>query len=484
MRYRILLIVLSPLFFLFFLSNCTKVRSTDIGVGLIPEIDNVTTFDTSLEIIASSYLIPDSLLPILGRNATGDPGIFLLGHISDDPLFGKATASIFVQFKPTIFPLRFQNVTDSLLIDSAVIGLKWLNTYGDTNAIQKVSVRRITGNLKADSAYNTNVSVEYGEEIGSATFRPSSLKDSLTLLGQKVSNQLRIKLDNSFGQSLLVDDTSSSSQYRSDSTFNAFLKGFAIVPDVSGLGTNANAIMSFAMADTSTSMRIYYRVYKNGILDTTFIDFELITRVSGPAANQVLRDYTGSQAEQHLGTKPNGDSLIYIQADPGRYAVLRIPGIPEFKLRKGNVMVHLAHLSMEEVVTPGRKPDIFPTPIYIYADIVDTVNNRAFPFLLDGFNNGQFEPARFGSQKMKVTDGQNQQVSNYKMNITRHLQDIITRNAINFPIKLSVPYFVVYPDFFMYFAVNPLATGNIVLGGGNHSNPAKKMKLRIVYSKL
>ena len=484
MRYRILLIVFSPLFFLLFLSNCTKIRSTDIGLELIPEVDNINTFDTSLEVIASSYLTPDSLLPILGRNATGDPGIFLLGHISDDPLFGKASASIYVQFKPTSFPLRFPNVTDSLLIDSAVIGLKWLKTYGDTNAIQKVSVHRITGTLKSDSAYRTNVTVEYGEEVGSATFRPSSLKDSLSVFEQKVSNQLRIKLNNNFGQTLLVDDSSSSSQYRSDSTFNQFLKGFAIVPNVSGPGANANAIMSFAMADSLTSMRIYYRFYKNGVLDTTFIDFELITRVSGPTANQVLRDYAGSQAEQHQGTKPNGDSLVYIQAEPGRYAVLRIPGITDFKLRKGNVMVHLAHLSMEEVVTSGRKPDIFPTPAYLYADIVDTVNNRFYPFLLDGFNNGQFEPARFGSQKMNVTDGENQKVSNYKMNITRHLQDIVTRNATNFPLRLSVPYFVVYPDFFMYFSVNPLATGNIVLGGGNHSNPAKKMKLRIVYSKL
>ncbi len=484
MRYRSLLNGLFPLFFLFFLSNCTKVKSTDIGVDLIPVVDNITTFDTSLEVIASTYLTPDSLLPILGRNASGDPGVFLLGHISDDPLFGKTTASIYIQFKPNMLPLRFQNVTDSLFIDSAVVCLKWLKTYGDTNAIQKVSVRRITGDLKRDSAYKTNVTVAYGEELGSTTFSPSRLKDSLSVFEQKVSNQLRIKLNNSFGQSLLVDDTTSGSQYKTDSTYNAFLKGFAIVPEVSGLGANANAIMSFAMADSLTNMRIYYRYYKNGILDTTFIDFNVITSLSGPAANQITRDYAGSQAEQHLGPKPNGDSLVYIQADPGRYAVLRIPGIADFKSRKGNVMVHLAHLSMEEVVTTGRRPEIFTTPEYVYADVIDTLKNRFYPFLLDGFNNGQFEAVRFGSQKKRVTDGENQSVSNYKLNITRHLQDIVTRNTTNFPIRLSVPYFVVYPDFLMYFSVNPLGMGNVVLGGGNHSNPAKKMKLRIVYSKL
>ncbi|MFN5421641.1 MAG: DUF4270 family protein, partial [bacterium] len=317
MRYRSLLKVLAPFSFILLLSNCTKIKSTDIGLELIPLVDNITTFDTSLEVTATSYVIPDSLLPRLGRNANADQGVFLLGHISDDPLFGKTTASIFIQLKPEYYPFRFENVTDSLYLDSAILGLKWVRTFGDTNAVQKISVRRITGDLKADSAYRTNVTVQYGEELGSATFVPSTLNDSIILREKKLSSQLRIKMNNSFAQTLLVDDTSAAGRYKSDSTFNLFLKGFAIVPDLSGQGANANALISFAMADSATQLRLYYRYKRNGVFDTTFLDFTATTTKVGPSANQILRDPSGSQAAQFNGNNPNGDSLIYIQAEPG-----------------------------------------------------------------------------------------------------------------------------------------------------------------------
>ena len=484
MRIRSLLKVFIPALFIFPFSNCTKIKTTDIGLELIPAVDNVTTFDTSLEVTANSYVIPDSLLPRLGRNASADQGIFLLGHISDDPLFGKTTASIFIQLKPEYYPFRFENVTDSLYLDSAVLGLKWLRTFGDTNAIQKVSVHRITGDLKADSAYRTNVSVPYGEEIGSATFVPSMLNDSIRLREKKLSSQLRIKMNNSFAQTLLVDDTTASGRYKSDSLFNLFLKGFAIVPDISGQGANANALMSFIMPDSSTNLRLYYRYKLNGVFDTTFLDFTATTSKVGPSANQILRETQGSQAAQFNGSNLNGDSLIYIQAEPGRYAMLKIPGIEEFKTRKGNVMVHLAQLSMEEVVTPGRKPEIFTTPQYMYAEIYDSYSNKYFPFALDGLNNGQFDPNRFNSQKKIVKDNQNISVSRYDLNLTRYFQNIVTRNSDNYPIRLSAPYFVAYNHIFTFFSLNPIGGGHIVLGGGNHSNPTKKMKLRIVYSKL
>jgi hypothetical protein len=44
------------------------------------------------------------------------------------------------------------------------------------------------------------------------------------------------------------------------------------------------------------------------------------------------------------------------------------------------------------------------------------------------------------------------------------------------------PYSVRYQDLYINFALNNLAMGNVVIGGGNHSS--QKMKLRLVYSKL
>jgi hypothetical protein len=68
------------------------------------------------------------------------------------------------------------------------------------------------------------------------------------------------------------------------------------------------------------------------------------------------------------------------------------------------------------------------------------------------------------------------------MNVTRYLQGIITKNNPNFKLKLYAPYALRYEDLLISFALNNLARGNVVLGGGNHST--KKMKFRVIYSKL
>ncbi|MEY3178911.1 MAG: hypothetical protein RJB42_1152, partial [Bacteroidota bacterium] len=128
------LIVFSTLLF----SQCTKIKGTDIGAELLPIVDNINTFDTTFEVITTTYVTPDSLLPKIGRDARGNAGQYILGHISNDPQFGKTTASIFFELLPPGFPYFFQNTADSLYLDSAVLCLRWTNTFGDTNALQTI----------------------------------------------------------------------------------------------------------------------------------------------------------------------------------------------------------------------------------------------------------------------------------------------------------------------------------------------------------
>jgi hypothetical protein len=162
--------------------------------------------------------------------------------------------------------------------------------------------------------------------------------------------------------------------------------------------------------------------------------------------------------------------------------MLKIPGLDEFKQKKGNVMVHLAELSMQEVSTPGRRPNIFQTPDFLYVEMLDSINKKYSPFLSDGFVNGKFEYALFGGQRKYISDNSGQYLSAYSMNLTRHLQAIITKNNPNFQFRLTAPYSLRYEDLYITFALNNLCRGNVVLGGGTHSS--KKMKFRVVYSKL
>lgn len=470
------LIVFSALLF----SQCTKIKGTDIGAELLPIVDNIVTFDTTFDVITTTYVTPDSLMPRIGRDANGNAGQYILGHISNDPQFGKTTASIFFELLPPAFPYFFQNTSDSLYLDSAVLCLRWTNTFGDTNAIQSINVHRISELIRVDTVYNTSKSVRYGELIGSKTFAPKILDDSIYTFRQTRVNQLRIQLNNSFARSLLAFDTSARSPYYNDTIFRDFFKGFALIPQTNG--SSANALMSFAMSDTSTHLRIYYKYDKNGIRDTTYRDFRFNSLYPGAGVNNVKRVYNGSQASLHIGDKPRGDSLVYLQAAPGTYSLLQIPGLNEFKQKKGNVMVHLAKLSMEEVETPGRRPNLFGTPEFLYLEYLDTVKNAYSPLLSDAFLDGQFEPLYFGGLRKYVSDFNNNIYSTYNMNVTRYLQGIITRNNPNFKLKLFAPYALRYEDLLISFALNNLARGNVVLGGGSHST--KKMKFRVIYSKL
>ena len=171
------------IFFLFivvsFFSFCTKIKTTDIGADLIPEIDNINTFDTSFEVVANNSISPDSLLPRLSRDQLGDVGQFMLGYISRNPQFGTTKASIFLELKPTGYPYKFENVPDSLYLDSVVLCLKYKFSFGDTNAMQSVSVHKIDETLKPDSAYQTNKIVSYSRLLGTKQFIPASLDDSL-----------------------------------------------------------------------------------------------------------------------------------------------------------------------------------------------------------------------------------------------------------------------------------------------------------------
>jgi len=470
------LIVFSALLF----SQCTKIKGTDIGAELLPIVDNIVTFDTTFDVITTTYVTPDSLMPRIGRDANGNAGQYILGHISNDPQFGKTTASIFFELLPPAFPYFFQNTSDSLYLDSAVLCLRWTNTFGDTNAIQSINVHRISELIRVDTVYNTSKSVRYGELIGSKTFAPKILDDSIYTFRQTRVNQLRIQLNNSFARSLLAFDTSARSPYYNDTIFRDFFKGFALIPQTNG--SSANALMSFAMSDTSTHLRIYYKYDKNGIRDTTYRDFRFNSLYPGAGVNNVKRVYNGSEASLHIGDKPRGDSLVYLQAAPGTYSLLQIPGLNEFKQKKGNVMVHLAKLSMEEVETPGRRPNLFGTPEFLYLEYLDTVKNAYSPLLSDAFLDGQFEPLYFGGLRKYVSDFNNNIYSTYNMNVTRYLQGIITRNNPNFKLKLFAPYALRYEDLLISFALNNLARGNVVLGGGSHST--KKMKFRVIYSKL
>ena len=448
-----------------------------MGSELIPPVDQIHTFDTTLDVITTNFFFQDSALPQMARTVTGNAPEMMLGHISNDPQFGQSTAVLYMQLMPPFFPFPYQ-VKDSLYLDSVVLCLRWTGlTIGDTDLLQKINVYQLDSTLNPDSAYRTNASFAYSNFLGSKTFAPNILDDSLFLFRQKVKNQLRIRLDDAFGNTLLGLGAASGQPLYNDTSFNQFLKGYALVPDQAG-ASSANALMGFAISDTNSYLRIYYRYDTLGKQDTTYKTYSYNLRTG--FANNINRDYSGSQITSAVATKT--DTVAYMQTSPGSYTTIRMPSLDGFKAAKGNVVIHRAELSMQQIATTGQGDDIFTPPDYLYIDYRDTVNNIQLPFLRDGFNLGAYSPSSIGGIRKYVSGPGGAYVAQYVFNIPGYVQGIITRNNNNFPIFLYSPFVVKYSSFFISAQINRLANGRVKVGGG--SNKQRKMVMRIIYSKI
>ena len=92
------------------LVSCKKINeSTSLGGDLIPPVDNINTFDTTLEVQAFN----DTFTVLTDTLRYNSAFTNFLGQINTDPFFGKTDAKIFLELKPPSYPYTFSNKPDS-----------------------------------------------------------------------------------------------------------------------------------------------------------------------------------------------------------------------------------------------------------------------------------------------------------------------------------------------------------------------------------
>ncbi len=369
-----------------------------------------------------------------------------------------------------------------------ILVLSYVNTFGDTTIPQSVNVYEIdpSADFRYDTAYLVRENhITYTGLLGSATYTPQYLDDSIHLFKDSASHQLRIRLDDAFGQRLLAYDslsTGTNNAYYSDSAFNLKFKGFAIVPG----GGSGNGLIGINLL--SSKLSIYYK-YKHGTLDTISTDFVFTT--GSASANYIQHDYSGSQLSMHQdGTMPQ--DFVYIQEQPGTFAKVKIPGL----IGLSNRVVHRAELIVEQAYSDPLD-NIFTPPGYLYVDAFDSANNvyRAIPFdmTIPDQSTGSIISSNpsFGFEGKPALDGANT-VREWKFNISRYIQNVVMGKEPVYPLRLHAPYIVTNTfglggiDYRYASYVNPtIAAGRVRVFGGDatRTNP-KRMRLRIVYSKI
>ena len=477
-------------------SYCKKLNeSTDLGGGLIPPVDNITTFDTSITV--QTYMDTMKFADDSIRLGAGEE--FFLGKINSDPIFGKTDARVFLELKPATYPYAFLNKSDSLFIDSVVLVLDYVESYGDTITPQTVNVYEIdqASNFKPDSAYLIRRNdFTYLNQLGTKTFAPQTLKDSVKVKYDTAAHQLRIKLDNTFGDRLLKYDSTGHpvrGAYANDSVFRSKFKGFALQSINSG-----NAVMGFDLAGGSTKLAIYYKYEKRVnsavqlLKDTvSYFTFQSggLTAANSAAAEYVIRDYSGTPVIPTLNNGTLPDPVLFLQNTPGTFATVKIPDLGSVN----NRVVHRAELYMEEIYDPTDT--LYRAPDYMYVDAIDpTIGGfpkfRTIPYDLNYGSGSSLDLGALGAVPVMSTDGFGNRIRTWRFNLTRYVQHVLTHTqslydlrvfpAFRFVEQLGIP---PGDDILTSIFVNPaIIKGRIRLGGGNHAS--QKMKLRIIYSKL
>jgi hypothetical protein len=477
-RIAALFTVLFAILLFFHFTSCRKINeATTLGQDLIPPIDNVHTFDTTLSVDVFNELF--TLQNDTFRLGRSDE--HFLGIISNDPLFGTTDARLFLQLKPAAFPYMFER-TDSLALDSVVLVLDYTGTYGDTLADQTVNVYALDlGNdFRWDSLYNIRENTfSYSTLLASKTFKPRNLKDSVFAFLDTTSHQLRFRLPDAFGQMLMNFDTTNA--YWSDSAFNTYFKGFALQ------SFSGNAVMGFNLSGNNTKLALYYSYPQKGgqgTRDTTVTYFRLSTRSA--SANYIIRNYSGSQLALYQGgTAP--DDLVFLQNTPGSYARVQIPALATLS----NRIIHRAELIIEQVYHPSD--NIFGPPDRLFLDAYDTTlkKYRTIPFDFTLDFQGNINAQSFGMNPKSTVDGSGNPIKVWRFNISRYIQNMLTGKEPLYELRLISPYFI-YDQYrppgststqpLGVYVNNSILRGRLRAGGGNH--PTQPMRLRIIYSKI
>lgn len=465
---------------------CNKIITTDIGNGLIPPVDNVNTFEETLALESSNAYYEDSVWVSYSQDHA-------LGTIQNDPLFGKTTASILAQFKPAAYgayPFAVEEKAD-IIIDSIVLQLSYTGAVGDTNLLQKIRIFKADAN--GPFLRDTLASVAYpglGEEIGmgSGMIDMTKIKDSVTVvMGKdtgKINNVVRLHLDPAKIGTELLNYTKEDA-YKSDSAFNVVNKGIILVTDST---YGSNGLMNFNLANTNTAMYVHYRYTKDNVADTTVAGFYFGSASAN--ANFIRRTHTGSIVDMYVNNGFDSDSLVFIQALPGTYSMIKIPELGNLD----NRIIHKAELIIETITDPSDAT--FAPPSLLYLDANDVDGNYDFISILDPsfYSSGTPQIGLFGGTLKTVDDKYGNKTKGYAFDLTRYVQMIVTNKTKNFPLRLTAPNIAV--NLFSAFNYNPatnfdltvianynqLARGRVQLGGGTHSQHT--MRLRIIYSKI
>ncbi|MEI6311840.1 MAG: DUF4270 family protein [Bacteroidota bacterium] len=355
----------------------------------------------------------------------------LLGNIQEAN-FGSTYASFYTNFR-----LLSNNVnlgTSPISIDSCFFQLEVSNYYGKFTKPLDIILYRLSESINGTDDYLTNRSFSVQlPEVG-----------RYTLNYTKGSSLLKIPLYNSFGQDIV--NQSGNSNLANNTNFQNWLQGIYVTVNNSSIG---DGMLSMNLIGGNSKLIFYYKA--SG--DTTK-RFEIPINDQCARVNHYVRNKTGSTADIASNTNiATGATKTYIDGLSSYRTTIKFDKLDTLSLTAVN--------KAELLVFPIDADSVYSLPSRLYISrIGDDGKDVVIPDFISLSNAG-------GNRDTTTINGNI--VNVYKLNLTRYVQGIISKEYSNNGLRLYV------------FPSN-ITSERMVIGGGNH--PSLPMKLRLITTQI
>jgi hypothetical protein len=396
----------------------------------IAEVDFTDTFSLA------TVTLPDEAVQTFSPFSIDQLSTYLFGDMVD-PVFGRASSAINVQFYPyvgngstqnpdALNPIAFE---DYIAIDSVVLLLPYSTSgfYGNlTDQTFEMSISELDQVINVDDDYFSDFPVPTKAGILTThSFMPSAT-DTLTFFDYREDNSgeisidtisyahLRVPIPTAFGDSLLQAYYTDSTVYESRLGFLTRFPGLRLEPTLETEGMVRFFLSSSSTAPARTSgLHVYYRDSSDQARRYLF-NFNPNQNIRFPTFEH---DYSGTVVEEYLDGGAENDSLIFLQGMAGTSGQLRLPDLSEL----GDVVINKAELTMYVAdLEDGDTTYAVPRQLVLAYENEDGESEFVSDLIVADLNADV--PVDFGGVPEEDEDTG---LTRYQFNISTHLQRVI-----------------------------------------------------------
>jgi hypothetical protein len=453
----------------FFSLAACKEKSA-VKPDLIPGVDNIHTFEVTDFNMSVKNAYNDSLW-------TSDytyPFV-TIGRINNDPFFGKTAAGVYFQVVPPASGFTFPA---GVIIDSSVLSIPYLDfAYGDTSHNDpghafNLKVYQITepfsvGDRSRKYFAFDRVTYNAAAPIGSGIFSIKSLRDTVKLgTGDSIGRMLRVKLSNDFNAAFAATDPAN---FATSTAFMDYFKGIFIGPDTTAVQNTLGAFTLYSGSLVSTyanaQLEFYYHAGSDTAKKKAYFRFD-------PTIcnfyNSIYRNYTGVAAAGYRNNQNADRDSLVLQGYPGFRSDVTIQidtaVLPYSVINKAELKI--------TVLKTGDDNRFTPPPQLIIRGFKADGTERAVADILNGDDSttNSSGAAFVGGLATSVQIGAVQYIQ-YKLNIPRELQRIMSEGRQELKLRLFVP-------------TARQGMHRLIADGPNSSNADTKLRFNVIYTKL